>query len=162
MIRRLLFAICLLIGGSATAMAAMPIPAIRFVGARPCPESGVAWICYELEVVNRRDYADALFQRAANLPVCGPDPDPLRIRVGVYDLGNPGAVIQLLCPQKRSDLGSLKFAIRKGHYQTGYVMIRIIDALTNESRTSNILKIYEPPRRPTGVRRGLAPPVSPN
>jgi len=135
--------------------APLATPSIRFVGAQPCTRAGLSAVCYEISVLNRQDYPNALFDLLPMSTGC-------QVRVNVYDAIRPGFPFLMLCPETRNELKALEVWIAKGRYETGYVWVRIHDGATSRiSAPSNGVRLYEPPRPPTGVRPSVRPPITP-
>ncbi len=154
-----LIALLTLAAATAPAMAAMPTPVLRFVSANEYYVGPALWVRYELSVDNRNAFAQALFQPTPNLPNCYASDSAAMVYV--YDIGNPGQAIHVFCPANRNDLASIGYALKKSPYQTGHVMIRILDKLTNQGVWSNIVKAAPTPLPPvTGVDPAHPPPPS--
>ncbi len=97
---------------------------------------------YFIEVTNRHDFPDELFQVAPHLPPCGLNPRASRSWVHIYD--NSNNRLYGFCGFVESEnLGSLWFARPRGVAPPASVYIRIHDRECNIMYTSNLAPIIE-------------------
>ena len=137
------------------ALAALPRPMLRLVGAEQYWVGNQAWRRYELSIDNARDFHQQLFQQPAGDCTARAGGTAW---VGVYDIANPSRVLYGFCPRSRRELGSIRYTLKKGGTAGGIVIVKLIDLRTNESVWSNVVNTVRstPPVSQVGPR-----PVSP-
>lgn len=114
-------------------------PVLAYSGTEDYEVNGRLLTAYHLDVVNKGDFPDVLFEPSPGLPPCGLNSTASRSWVSVY-VG--GAYVYGFCGfTNAGSLGSIWFGLDRGHRPTGPVAITITDRKCGRTVHSNEVTI---------------------
>ncbi len=113
-----------------------PKPQIRLVGVTDTVNNGYAMKTYEVEIVNRADYSNQLFQESPALPPCGKNPNAARTWVNIYN-ERGGRVYGWCAIKENGELASLRFNIAEAAPQPKKLFIDLVDRFEGRVLRSN-------------------------
>jgi hypothetical protein len=110
---------------------ALPTPVIQYTGKQNYMAGGQPFTRYNLTVVNRAAYPNAMFAAAPQLPPCGLNKSSSRTWVDVFDRYGPTRLYGFCALHSSADLATLWFAKPVGQPHPQWVYIVMTDRLTN-------------------------------
>lgn len=123
--------------------ASLSQPKLVLTGTENYEAGGSQWTRYNLSVVNRREYPDAMFAPAPNLPPCGSNRNASRSWVDIFERG--GRRVYGFCALGSSEmLGDLWFAVPKGQAPPDFVYIVIDERKLKTKLVSNRVSMSAP------------------
>jgi hypothetical protein len=115
----------------------LPNPVLYLTSTEPFTKSGVNYIRYNYDVLNKDAYPADLFAAAPALPPCGANTKSSRTWVDFFD--SRGKRLQGFCALgKSNDLGSIWIALEENELPPSYVYIEMNDRQTNTKYKSNL------------------------
>ena len=121
----------------ATPNPVLPNPVLYMTGSEFYTTGGKNYIRYQYDVLNKADFAPALFAPAPALPPCGANTNSSRTWLDIFD--QRGKRLYGFCAlSKPSDLGVIWFALEEGVIPPSYVYIELNDRQTNTKYKSNL------------------------
>jgi len=105
--------------------------------------NGYRFRMYEIEVVNRAEFADELFAASPDLPPCGKNSNSSRTWINIYD--EKGKRLYGWCAiNSMEELSSLKFNIPAGDKQPKRIYMEFVDRRDGKMVKSNQAKVPSP------------------
>ncbi|OGP91168.1 MAG: hypothetical protein A2157_02000 [Deltaproteobacteria bacterium RBG_16_47_11] len=115
----------------------LPVPNLVYTGSEDYQVDGNWFTRYKLEVTNRAEFPDELFETAPpELQPCGLNYQSSRTWVDIYDNNNNNYIYGFCALSSSDNLKSLWFAVPKGTPHPYSVYITMLDRLCNITYTS--------------------------
>jgi hypothetical protein len=114
-----------------------PNPVLYLTSTEAYTAGGKQFIRYKYDVLNKGDYADAMFAAAPALPPCGTNTKSSRTWIDIFD--QRGKRLYGFCAfSQASDLNKIWFALEEGVIPPSYIYIELNDRQTNTKYKSNL------------------------
>jgi hypothetical protein len=110
---------------------AVPNPVVQYTGKQNYMAGGQPFTRYNLTVVNRAAYPNAMFAPSPQLPPCGLNKNSARTWVDVFNRLGPTRLYGFCALRSSADLAALWFAKPVGQPHPQWVFIVMTDRLTN-------------------------------
>lgn len=127
--------------GTCTARCAPLRMQLVVLGKEPSVSSRGTFTRYKLAVTNWRQFPDALFALAPDLPACGLNTNAARSWVDIFDDATAQRIYGFCGLSAAKDLTSIWFAVEQGTAPPANVHIRMTDRRTGKNYCSNAVAV---------------------
>lgn len=120
----------------------LPKPQIRLVAVTDASSNGYAVRSYEIEVVNRADFPNDLFQESPALPPCGKNPNAARTWINIYN-ERSGRIYGWCAIKENGELASLRFNLPESAPQPKKLFLDLVDRFEGRVLRSNKVDVSQ-------------------
>ena len=110
---------------------AIPNPILHYAGKVNYVAGGQNWTRYQIAVLNRAQFPNALFAPAPKLPPCGLNKNSARTWVDIFNVVGHARLYGFCALHSNADLGSLWFAAPQGQPHATHVYVVMTDRATH-------------------------------